>query len=93
MSERMMWAAWRVWAAAVRDRQPPHTNISPVTAWWGGMLARLLDTWQQQQQRAGRVDGASNLAHPLEVAIETAIKRILAAGVQPPAELSRIASR
>jgi hypothetical protein len=86
MSERMMWAAWRVWAADVRDR---HCTISARA----DLLVKTLDIWQHCQRRAGRLDSAANLCTDLEKSIEMLIQRIVAEGIQPPAELSRIASR
>lgn len=92
-TDGLIWAAWRCWAADVRDRAGRFAAVSSATAWRAGLLAQALDSWRQQDKRAGRPDSASNLAQPLEAVIEQLIAGILAAGVQPPAELSRIAAR
>lgn len=92
MSERMMWAAWRVWAADVRDRVGLYRGVARPTAERAKTLVALLDAWEKCQGRPTEIT-AANLCDGLEASIESLTAQILAAGVPPPAELSRIASR
>jgi hypothetical protein len=79
------YAMWRAWAADVRDRRGPFRPLCPAAAELGGLLARLLDSWEQCDRRSRQPDSAANLAQGLERSIETLVRRLLARGVAPPA--------
>jgi hypothetical protein len=89
----LLFAAFRVWAADIRDRVGRNAAVLPVTAWRAGLLAQALDSWDQCCRRAAEPDSASNLAEGLEAAIEGLVQQILTDRVQLPAELARIAQR
>lgn len=79
------YAMWRVWAADVRDRRGPFRGLGPAAAELGGLLARLLDSWEEIDRRSRMPDSARNLGAGLERSIETLVGRLLARGVTPPA--------
>jgi hypothetical protein len=79
------YAMWRSWAADVRDRRGPFRPLCPAVAELGGLLARLLDSWEQCDRRSRMPDSAQNLGAGLEKSIETLVGRLLARGVAPPA--------
>lgn len=91
-TDELHFAAWRCWAADVRDRIGPYRVVSRPAAERAKTLVALLDAWQQCQRRAGQPDSASNLCTDLEQSIEMLIGRLTAEGIQPPAELAHIAS-
>jgi hypothetical protein len=78
------YAMWRGWAADVRDRRGPYRPLCPAAAELGGLLARLLDSWEQCDRRSRMPDSAQNLGAGLEKSIETLVQRLLARGVAPP---------
>ncbi|HJT77464.1 MAG TPA: hypothetical protein VJ739_09710 [Gemmataceae bacterium] len=79
--ENVEYAAWRYWAALVRDREGPHRGVSEEAALSAGILARMLDVWEDCSRNGA---GASNLTGSLEATIGILVSRILAAGVAPP---------
>lgn len=79
------YAMWRGWAADVRDRRGPFRPLCPAAADMGGLLARLLDSWEECDRRSRMPDSAGNLAEGLERSIEVLVGLLLARGVAPPA--------
>ncbi len=78
------YAAWRYWAALVRDRAGPHRGVGEEVAASARTLAHLLDLWEDCSRREESQDSARNLTDNLETTIEMLVSRILAAGVAPP---------
>lgn len=78
-------ARWRVWAADVRDRRPPHERVHPDAPRQAETLCRLLDAWPALAKRAGRDDAPANLAEGLEGSVLMLVGWLILAGVRPPA--------
>jgi hypothetical protein len=78
------YAAWRYWAALVRDGEGPYQGVAEEVSVSAGILARMLDVWEDCSRREGDGVRASNLMGSLEATIEVLVSRILAAGVTPP---------
>src|SRR5262245_41676765 len=69
-SAEVEFAQWRVWAAEVRDRRGPHSSVPTAVSHKAALLAQLLDSWQERQDRwASRPGSPSDLMEPLENAI------------------------
>ena len=83
-SAEVDFARWRVWAAEVRDRRGPHSSVPPAASQNAALLARLLDSWQEQDCWASRPGSPSNLTEPLENAIVRLVGWLLLAGTAPP---------
>ena len=78
-------AQWRVWAAAVRDRQGPHASLPHEIARLGGLLCQMLDAWEAVRRLTTRPDTPSNLDAPLCEALACVVGRLLLLhGVSPP---------
>jgi hypothetical protein len=77
-------ALLRSWAADVRDRRGRYRPLCPAAAEMGGMLARLLDSWEEIDRRSRMPGSAQNLARGLEKSIEVLVGRMLARGLAPP---------
>ena len=78
-------AQWRVWAAAVRDRQGPHAALPPEIARLGGLLCQMLDAWEAVRRLATRPGTPTNLDAPLCEALASVVGRLLLLhGVSPP---------
>jgi hypothetical protein len=74
-------AAWRLWAAEVRDRQGLHAGLSDEVAGLAGLLAQVLDAIDQAERTAA----ARNLVAGLGETAAQLIGLLLEAGVPPPA--------
>jgi hypothetical protein len=82
--EDEQFARWRCWAAAVRDREPPHEQVAADAAQRAALLAEVLDIWEVLAKRAARPDAPANLAEPLDESILTLVGWLLLRGVRPP---------
>jgi hypothetical protein len=70
-------AIWRVWAADVRDRRPPHQEASPAAAALAGVLCRVLDASDDLRKNGRPHCGLGETRKQL-------LDKLLALGVQPP---------
>lgn len=71
-------ALLRVWAAAVRDRQPPHQRVAEAATCLAGSLCFVLDLWDARRRRGETLTGSDRTVARL-------LEALRKQGLVPPA--------